>query len=98
MAYAKEYSTIILLGTPFNVVSIVLSNMARTDGNPNLSMYSILIGAVLNTILDPLYIFVFHWGVTGAAIATITSQAISTVILSIYFAKSGKSMRFEKNI
>lgn len=96
MSYAKEYSTIILLGTPFNVVSIVLSNMARTDGSPKLSMYSILIGAILNTILDPLYIFVFHWGVTGAAIATITSQAISTVILSIYFAKNGKSMRFEK--
>ncbi|WP_349945050.1 MATE family efflux transporter [Lacrimispora sp. BS-2] len=97
MEYARQYTSIILLGTPFNMLSVVLSNMARTDGNPTLSMCAILVGAALNTILDPIYIFVFHWGVTGAAIATITSQIISTVVLVLYFVYRGKHMRLHKN-
>lgn len=97
MEYARQYTSIILLGTPFNMLSVVLSNMARTDGSPALSMYAILIGAALNTILDPIYIFVFHWGVTGAAIATITSQIISAVVLVLYFVYKGKHMRLNKN-
>ncbi len=91
MRYAYDYTFVILLGTPFNLVSIVLSNLARTDGHPRLSMYGILIGAILNTILDPIYIFVFHWGVTGAAIATITSQLISAVVLTVYFLRPAKN-------
>ncbi|WP_077613208.1 MATE family efflux transporter [Clostridium sp. Marseille-P2415] len=97
MEYAMQYTSIILLGTPFNMLSVVLSNMARTDGNPALSMYAMLVGAVLNTILDPIYIFIFHWGVTGAAIATITSQIISAVVLVLYFMKRGKNMRLHKD-
>lgn len=87
MPYAKDYASIILIGVPFSVIGPCLSNMARTDGSPRLSMYGILIGAVLNTILDPIYIFIFHWGVRGAAIATITSQIISALILFLYFCK-----------
>lgn len=89
-AYATDYAKIILLGAPFNLLGIGLSNMVRTDGSPAFSMYGILIGAILNTILDPIYIFVFHWGVKGAAIATITSQIISAVLLVGYFFKKGK--------
>lgn len=96
MPYAKDYTSIILIGVPFNILGVSLSNMARTDGSPNLSMYSILAGALLNTILDPIYIFVFKWGVKGAAIATITSQIISSVILVHYFVKKG-NMRFRKD-
>ncbi|PWM98065.1 MAG: MATE family efflux transporter [Massilioclostridium sp.] len=99
MPYAIDYTAIILIGTPFNMIGIVLSNLARTDGHPRLSMYGMLIGAVLNTILDPIYIFVFHWGVKGAAIATITSQIISAVVLTIYFVKKVKKpihMRLKK--
>lgn len=96
MGYARQYTSVILMGTPFNMLSVVLSNMARTDGNPSLSMYAILVGAVLNTILDPVYIFVFHWGVTGAAIATITSQIISAVVLVHYFIFKGKHMRLHR--
>lgn len=91
MPYAIDYTSIILLGTPFNMLSIVLSNLARTDGHPRLSMYGILIGAGLNTILDPIYIFVLHWGVKGAAIATITSQIISAAILFVYFVRPSKN-------
>ncbi|MEA4815956.1 MAG: MATE family efflux transporter [Lachnospiraceae bacterium] len=95
MYYAKEYTSIILFGTPFMMVGIGLSNMARTDGAPKLSMYSMLAGAILNTILDPIYIFVFHWGVTGAAIATITSQIISASVVFWYFIRKG-NMRIRK--
>ena len=60
MAYSKQYASIILFGTTFNLLGIGLSNMARTDGSPNVAMYSMLVGAVLNTVLDPFYIFVLH--------------------------------------
>lgn len=93
MPYAIDYAFIILLGTPFSVLGIALSNMARSDGAPHLSMYSVLVGAILNCILDPVYIFVFHWGVKGAAIATITSQMLTAVILTVYFLKHGKHMK-----
>lgn len=96
MEYSIQYASIIFIGLPFNVLGISLSNMARTDGSPTLSMYSIVIGALLNCVLDPLYIFVFHWGVAGAAIATISSQILSAIVLLIYFWKYGKSMRFHK--
>lgn len=86
-AYSQDYASNILLGTVFNLLGIGLSNMARTDGSPNIAMLSMIAGAVLNTILDPIYIFVFHWGVKGAAIATITSQIIGAVILVYYFLK-----------
>lgn len=95
--YARQYTSIILLGTPFNIMSVVLSNMSRTDGSPALSMYALLVGAVLNTILDPIYIFVFHWGVSGAAVATITSQIISAIVLIVYFVKKGKNMRLRRS-
>lgn len=90
MPYAVDYTSIILIGSPFNMVAIILSNLARTDGHPRMSMYGMIIGAVLNTILDPIYIFVFHWGVKGAAIATITSQVISAVVLTSYFIRDSK--------
>ncbi len=90
MPYAIDYTSIILIGTPFNLISISLSNLARTDGHPRLSMYGMMIGAALNTILDPIYIFVLHWGVKGGAIATITSQIISAVVLFAYFVRSNE--------
>lgn len=102
MPYAIDYTGIILLGTPFNLLSIVLSNLARTDGHPRMSMYGMLIGAALNTVLDPVYIFVFHWGVKGAAIATITSQIISAVVLTLYFIRPAKNnprhMRLDRRL
>lgn len=86
-SYSQDYASIILIGTVFNLLGIGLSNMARTDGSPNIAMISMVTGAILNTILDPVYIFVFHWGVQGAAIATITSQILGAVILLFYFTK-----------
>lgn len=95
MSYAIDYTSIVLMGVPFSMVSIALSSMARTDGHPRMSMYGILIGAALNTVLDPIYIFVLDWGVKGAAIATITAQFVSTVVLCYYFLRKGR-MRFTR--
>lgn len=95
MPYAIDYTSIVLIGVPFSMVSIALSNMARTDGHPRMSMYGILIGAALNTVLDPIYIFVLGWGVKGAAIATVTAQFVSTVVLCYYFLRKG-NMRFTR--
>lgn len=95
MPYAKDYASITLTGVPFMMVGAGLSNMARTDGSPKVAMFSMLVGALLNLILDPIYIFVLHWGVKGAAIATITSQIISAIILVYYFIYKS-NMRLKK--
>ncbi len=87
MIYAKDYTIYILLAAPFNILGVALSNFARTDGNPMLSMYSLVAGAVLNIILDPIFIFIFKWGVMGAALATAISQVVTAVILLWYFAR-----------
>ncbi len=83
--YARQYTSIILIAAPFNVLGVILSNFARTDGNPLLSMYSMLIGALLNVALDPLFIFIFRLGVAGAAYATAISQMVSAAVLIYYF-------------
>lgn len=93
--YAKDYTMYILLAAPFNVLSVSMSNFARTDGNPMLSMYSMIAGAVLNLVLDPIFIFVFKWEVMGAALATAISQVVSAVILIHYFTRRSK-MRFTR--
>lgn len=89
LPYVLDYAPIILLGAPFSMAAITLSSMARADGSPILAMGCFLVGAVLNLILDPIYIFVLGWGVKGAAIATVTSQILSFIILMIYFLNKG---------
>lgn len=96
LVYARDYTIYILLAAPFNMLGVALSNFARTDGNPMLSMYSLVAGAVLNLILDPIFIFVFKWGVMGAALATAISQVVSALILIWYFTRRS-NMRFTKD-
>ena len=91
MDYARQYTGIILLGVPFNVLGVSLSNVARTDGKPILSMVSLLAGAILNIILDPIFIFGLHWGVVGAAVATSFSQVVSAAVLIWYFFFASKN-------
>ncbi len=83
-AYAAEYSRIILIGMPFLILSNGLSNLCRADGSPNYSMTCMIIGAIINCILDPLFIFVFKWGMSGAAWATIIGQIISCLFATRY--------------
>lgn len=79
MPYAETYSRIVALGMPFLIVTNGMSNLARADGSPKYSMVCMLIGAVVNTILDPVFIFIFHLGVAGAAWATIIGQFCSFI-------------------
>lgn len=93
LPYAKDYAGIVLLGVPFLAAGTCLTNMARTDGNPNLAMTSMLVGAGINFILDPVLIFIFHMGVKGAAIATVFSQIIVFSMGLVYFLTKSH-MRF----
>ena len=65
LPYAVGYGRIIVIGFPFAIVATVINSAIRTDGSPRYAMFAMMIGAILNTILDPIFIFVFHWGVEG---------------------------------
>ena len=84
LTYACTYTRITSIGFPFLIVTIGGSNLIRADGSPNYSMACNLVGAVVNSILDPLFIFVFHMGMTGAALATITGQVLSFLLVVRY--------------
>ena len=86
-SYALSYGYIIGIGLPFMMIGTTLNSIIRADGNPKYSMLSMLAGAVLNIILDPIFIFVFDMGVQGAAIATIISQFLTFIINILYIRK-----------
>ncbi len=91
MPYAAGYMRIILIGVVFQTFGFGANNFIRAEGNPKTAMFTMLIGACLNTVLDAIFIFVLHLGVAGAALATIISQAVSAVWVLYYFL-SGKSL------
>ena len=80
LPYAKAYTRITAFGFPFLIANTGMSKLILADGNPRYSMTSMLVGAIVNTILDPIFIFIFNMGMTGAALATITGQIISFCI------------------
>lgn len=94
-SYALDYGFIIATGLPFMMVGTTLNSIIRADGSPKYSMVSMVSGALLNTILDPIFIFVFNMGVKGAAIATIVSQVL-TFILNICYIKRFKSVKLDE--
>ena len=89
LPYAKDYLRIILLGAPYMTSALVLNNQMRFQGNASYAMVGITSGAVLNVALDPLFIFTFDMGITGAALATIISQLVSFIVLLIGMRKAG---------
>lgn len=91
---AYDYASIILLGQPAVVVTTGLTNAVRADGSPRFSMTAMLIGAAINTALDPVFIIVLGMGVKGAAVATVISQVISLVITASYFVNRTKNIHF----
>ncbi|MEL7565926.1 MAG: MATE family efflux transporter [Dehalobacterium sp.] len=91
LPYAGEYLSIILLGGLFQGIGFGMNNFIRAEGNPRMAMMTMLIGAILNIILDPIFIFTFDWGIRGAALATIISQGISSAWVLYYFL-GGKSL------
>ena len=94
LPYAEEYAGITAFGIPFLLFSMGANPLVRADRAPILSMLSILVGSIINTILDPIFIFVFHWGMAGAAWATVIGQVIGAIILFAYIPKF-KSVKFK---
>jgi len=88
IGYANDYLDIILLGTIFQVVGFSLNNIIRSEGNAKIAMYSMLLSAGTNLVLDPIFIFVLKMGVQGAAIATVISQVLLTVWVLRHFKSS----------
>ena len=89
LPYTKQYLSIILCGGPFMAGQITLNNQMRLQGNASYAMVGIVSGAVLNVLLDPLFIFVFDMGVSGAALATAVAQMIAFTIQLIQTHKGG---------
>ena len=93
LPYAKSYGGIILLGAPYMAASFVMNTNLRSEGNALLAMIGIVSGAVVNIILDPIFIFGFRMGIAGAATATIISQLISFLILLSHYIRRRSTLR-----
>ena len=93
--YAVDYGRIIILGAPFMIIYSALSQLIRADGSPKYSMVLLVVGAILNIILDPIFIFTFNMGVKGGAIATVIGQIVSFIMAILYLRKV-KSVKLEK--
>ncbi|WP_372997377.1 MATE family efflux transporter, partial [Lutispora sp.] len=96
MPYAKGYFRIILFGVIFQMIGMGMNNFIRGEGNPKTAMLTMLIGAVINTILDPIFIFAFGWGIEGAALATILSLIISASWVLYYFFFGNSLLKIRK--
>ena len=97
LEYALTYTGITSFGFPFLIFSTGASNLIRADGSPKFSMACVLVGAVINTILDPLFIFGFNMGMAGAALATILGQIVSALFAAYYLIFRFKTTRLRKD-
>ena len=93
---AKEYFFWITLGVPFYMFGQAMNPIIRSDGSPKFAMVSTLAGAAVNIVLDPIFIFVFRWGMMGAAVATILGQIV-TAALAIWYLFHMKAVKLEKS-
>lgn len=93
LPYAKAYLRVIFIGSVFQTMAMQTNNFLRADGKPMLSMIAMFIGAGLNIILDPIFIFVFKMGMTGAALATLIAQAVSLIWNLYYFLQKSNPNR-----
>lgn len=95
LPYAAEYSRICALGYPLFILSAGGAHIVRADGSPNMTMAINMAGAIINTILDYLFVAVFRWGMSGAAFATIIGQYIAGIMVLVYLTKF-KTVKLEK--
>lgn len=93
--YSKEYFFAITLGIPFYMFGQAMNPIIRADGSPKFAMASTLAGAIANVILDPVFIFTFKWGMTGAAVATVIGQILTAALSAMYMCKA-KTFKPEK--
>lgn len=94
LPYSISYAKYILFAAPFMATSFILNNILRAEGKANLAMVGISIGGIINIILDPIFIFSFKLGISGAAIATATSQFISFIILFSFYLRRKTIVQF----
>ena len=85
MPYAKKYAIIFVISTVFSAANVTAGNLAVSQGASNISLTAMLTGAILNMILDPIFIYALHLGVQGAAIATLISQIVTSAIYVRFF-------------
>mgnify|MGYP004464926137 FL=1 len=90
--HSREYFFYITLGVPFYMFGQALNPIIRSDGSPRFAMASTLAGAILNIILDPIFIFVFQWGMMGAALATVIGQIV-TAVLAVWYIVHMKQVK-----
>lgn len=97
LPYALDYTGITAVGIPFLVLTTGGCHLVRADRSPSFSMACMLSGAIINTVLDPLFIFKFHWGIKGAAWATVIGQIVSGIMIIVYFSRLSK-MKLSKEM
>ncbi|WP_406661757.1 MATE family efflux transporter [Methanolobus sp. ZRKC3] len=95
LPFAKEYTKYILMGTIFFTFSAAMSNAIRAEGHAKFAMAIMLFSSVVNIILDPIFIFEFNMGIMGAAVATVISQVIGSVMVIYYYASSMSMVPFK---
>ena len=96
LPYALRYGRIIAIGFPFVILGTAINSVIRADGSPRYAMFAMMIGAILNTILDPLLIMGFHWSIEGAAIATVFSQFVGLCFNAAYLFRF-RNIRLSKD-
>lgn len=97
MPYAKEYGYIIVLGLPFVMIGTAINSLIRADGSPKYAMAAMITGAVVNACLDPVFIFLFKWGIKGAALSTLIGQFI-TFAMGIFYLGRFKSVQLKRSV
>lgn len=97
LPYAIDYGFITAIGVPFLSVCAGFASIIRADGNPRFNMIGLLIGCMLNLIFDPIFIFVFGWGVKGAALATIIGQIVNAILNMVYVTKLTKTIHLTRD-
>lgn len=98
IGYATDYLSVYLTGTLFVMFATGLNSFINAQGRPGISMIAVIIGAILNIGLDPLFIYVFGMGVTGAALATVISQAVSAFIIVGFLVSDKATLKIKRNI
>ena len=92
LRYAMDYLFVIILGVPFQLISLGMDQNMRAEGNAKAAMYAMILGGVTNIVLDPVFIFAFSLGTRGAAIATVIGQIVSSVFILIYYFRKHSSL------
>ena len=93
---SKDYLSVLMTFSPMFLLNYTLTVLVRNDGNPNLSMWAMLAGSIVNVILDYVFIFIFGWDMAGAALATCISPMLGLLLLSIHFIKKQNKMKFTR--